>query len=240
MNQLREAATLAVAYVQEASRTLANHQTECGTCLLRQPCDDRAHLQRITYHASMVSRSELLAYLPEGHYATYHGANVHLHGDWWIGGTCRQSLHTTYLLQRPRGAVIDGVPLEDVRRAIDPEPTGIRAAVRATTTQVSHLLATCGFVLPIIVDYDEHKRVTVRYDPTVFARIDQEARHARRHGTGKAAEHAAYVVAALESLRDMTRLARTGALVQLDAYAETFRITRERVERQAAKRTPQA
>ncbi|MFI9553695.1 hypothetical protein [Nonomuraea endophytica] len=233
--QYREEAAAAIQATLDVSRAFQDHRAACKKCREHEECNDSRAFQRAVYDASKASRAAILAFTPEGHYVTYHGPNVHLHGEWWVAGTCRESLHTTLTLKRPRGAVIDNVPLDQVRLSIEPEPTGTLAAVRTTTAEIGALLATCGYVLAIAVEYDDHRRVTVRYDAPVFSRIEREARFAQRNAMGKASEDASYVVAALASLKNMTSLARAGAFAKIEQAREAARLTRQRV----ATRTPE-
>jgi hypothetical protein len=234
--QLREEAAAAIVATLSASQTWQEHRAACRKCLNQLECATSYHLQVAVNRATRTSDDALSVYMPADSFVEYHGPNVHQHGTWWVAGTCRHSLHTTYMLRRPKGAIIDNVPLADVRKAFEPEPRGMLAAVRESAAEISALLATCGYVLVVTVDYDEHKRVTVRYDAPVFANVEREARFARRNATGQAAEDAAYIVAALASLKNMTTLARAGALTRIDQTRDTAKRTRERVESRPTER----
>ncbi|MEU6783415.1 hypothetical protein ABZ912_29825 [Nonomuraea angiospora] len=227
--QLREEAAAAIVATLSASETWHGHRAACRKCANNLECTTSYELQVSVNRASRASDDALMAFMPPNSYVEYHGPHVHQHGTWWVASTCRKSLYTTFLLRRPNAEIIDNVPLADVRKAFEPEPRGMLAAVRESAAEISALLATCGYVLATHVDYDEHKRVTVMYDAPVFANIEREARFARRNATGQAAEDAAYIVAALASLKNMTNLARAGALARIDQTRDTAKRTRERV-----------
>ncbi|MEV1167375.1 hypothetical protein [Nonomuraea sp. NPDC049784] len=226
----RGAAYVAVEATQEARQAFDAHPATCRACMWHKPCDTRATLQRQVYMASQTARAALLEYAPQGSTVEYHGAAVHLHGVWRVSDTCRTSLHTSYLLHAERsGAIIDDVSLDDIRQPIEPEPSGVLAAVRRAVAEITRLLAACGFLLHVRVDAHEGT-VRVEYDAPMFARYDQQARYARTHATGRAQEDASYVVNALASLRSMSTLARTNALREVNAITRNAQTTRERVE----------
>lgn len=232
----RGAAYVAVEATQEARQAFDAHPATCPKCVKRQPCVTLADLQREVYMASQTSRAALLAYAPQGSTVEYHGAAVHLHGVWRVTDTCRKSLHTTYLLHAERsGAIIDDVSIDDVRQPIEPEPSGMLAAVRRAVAEITRLLAACGFLLHVRVDKHEGS-VRVEYDAAMFQHYDQQARYARMHAIGRAQEDAAYVVNALASLRSISTLARTNALREVNAITRNAQATRGRVEKRPAER----
>jgi hypothetical protein len=232
----RGAAYVAIEAVQNARQELTDHRIGCGKCHKRTACDKLADLQREVYQCSQTSRAALLAYASQGSSVEYHGPAVHLHGVWYVTDTCRPSLHTSYLLHIPgSGAIIDDVSLDEIRQPIEPEPTGILAAVRRAVAEITRLLATCGFLLHVRVTSEDGK-VRIEYDAPAFGRYDQQARYARKHATGKAQEEASYVVEALKSLRLMDQFARTGALREINGHARSAEAARERVEKRATRR----
>ncbi|WP_336214774.1 hypothetical protein [Nonomuraea sp. LPB2021202275-12-8] len=232
----RGAAYVAVLAVQTARQELADHRAECAACIKRNPCDTLAKLQSEVYMSSQTSRTALLTYAPQGSSVEYHGPAVHLHGVWYITDTCRTSLHTSYLLHALRsGAIIDDVPLDQIRQPIEPEPTGVLAAVQRAAAEITRLLAACGYLLHVRVTADEGK-VRIEYDAPMFGRYDHEARYARQHATGRAQEEASYVVEALISLRMMSQFARTGALREISSHARSAELARERVEKRPTRR----
>ncbi|MER7363307.1 hypothetical protein [Nonomuraea wenchangensis] len=233
----RGAAYVAVEAVQAARQELADHRAGCGKCINHAECHVLGDLQREVYMSSQTSHAALLAYAPQGSGVEYHGPAVHLHGVWYVTDTCRTSLHTSYLLHQHRsGAIIDDVPLEHIRQPIEPEPTGVLAAVQRAASEITRLLATCGYLLHVRVT-SENGKVVITWDAPQFARYDQEARYARQHATGQAQEDASYVVEALKSLRLMDQLARNGMLREINGYARSAEKARERVERRPNRRT---
>lgn len=233
----RGAAQTAIEATRDARRAFDEHHTTCADCLKRRPCDALAALQREVYMSSQTSRAALLAYAPQGSSVEYHGPAVHLHGVWRVADTCRRSLHTSYLLYAERsGAIVDDVALDDIRQPIEPEPSGILAAVRRAVAEITALLATCGYLLHVRVTAEDGK-VSIKWDAAMFGRYDQEARYARQHATGKAQEQAAYVVEALKSLRLMDQFARTGALREINGHERSAKLARERVESRPTRRT---
>ncbi|MEU6778587.1 hypothetical protein ABZ912_05240 [Nonomuraea angiospora] len=232
----RGAAYVAVEATQEARQAFDAHPLACPKCMKRQPCVTLADLQREVYMASQTSRATLLAYAPQGSTVEYQGPAVHLHGVWRVTDTCRKSLHTTYLLNAERsGAIIDDVSLDDIRQPIEPEPSGMLAAVRRAVAEITRLLAACGFLLHVRVDAHEGT-MRVEYDAPMFQQYDQQARYARMHATGKAQEDASYVVNALASLRSISTLARTNALREVNAITRNAQATRARVEKRPTER----
>src|SRR5690606_8007077 len=146
----RDAAHAAIQATRDARQALDAHSPKCQRCMWHKPCDPRATLQREVYMASQTSRTALLAYAPQGSTVEYHGPAVHLHGVWRVSDTCRGSLHTTYLLYAARsGAIIDDVSIDDIRQPIEPEPSGMLAAVRRAVAEITRLLATCGYLLHV-------------------------------------------------------------------------------------------
>ncbi|MEV6154945.1 hypothetical protein AB0L53_31850 [Nonomuraea sp. NPDC052129] len=237
MNPIRRgAAYVAVEAVQAARQALNDHRIACGKCVKQAACDTLANLQREVFMSSQTSRAALLTYAAQGSTVEYHGPAVHLHGVWYITDTCRTSLHTSYLLHAVRsGAIIDDVPLDQIRQPMEPEPTGVLAAVQRAAAEITRLLAACGYLLHVRV-FAEEGRARVEYDAPMFGRYDHEARYARQHATGKAQEEAAYVVEALISLRMMSQFARTGALREINGHARSAELARERVEKRTTRR----
>ncbi|WP_433443723.1 hypothetical protein [Nonomuraea sp. CA-141351] len=125
--------------------------------------------------------------------------------------------------------------LDDIRQPIEPEPSGVLAAVRRAVAEITRLLAACGMLLHVRVDAQEGS-VRVEYDAPMFQHYDQQARYARMHATGKAQENATYVVAALASLRSMTTFARTNALREIGQVTRSAEAARVRVETRATRR----
>jgi len=232
----RDAAHAAIQATRDARQALDAHSPKCQRCMWHKPCDPRATLQREVYMASQTSRTALLAYAPQGSTVEYHGPAVHLHGVWRVSDTCRGSLHTTYLLYAGRsGAIIDDVSIDDIRQPIEPEPSGMLAAVRRAVAEITRLLATCGYLLHVRVTSEDGK-VVITWDAPQFGRYDHQARYARQHATGKAQEEAAYVVEALKALRLMDQFARTGALREINGHERSARLARERVEKRTTNR----
>ncbi|TMR99541.1 hypothetical protein [Nonomuraea basaltis] len=232
----RGAAYVAVELTQQASQAFEEHRAACAACMKRTACDTLSELQKEVYVSSQTSRTALLMYASRGSNVEYHGAAVHLHGVWRVTDTCRKSLHTTYLLHAERsGAIIDDVSLDDIRQPIEPEPSGMLAAVRRAVAEITRLLAACGFLLHVRVTQKDGT-VRVEYDAVMFQRYDEQARFARQHGTGIAQEDAAYVVDALKSLRNMSALARTGALHTIYGVVRSAGAARGRVETRATRR----
>ncbi|GAB2918423.1 hypothetical protein ACFMQL_20385 [Nonomuraea fastidiosa] len=236
MDQDRKAAARTAAEATEKARkAMDNHHAECPTCIARKPCSRRTDLQRAVYNASQASHRALLAYAPTGSTVEYHGPAVHQHGVWTVQEATRSSLYTRLLLSRADGAIIDDVPLSDIRRPIEPEPTGTLAAVRTATSQLTRLLSSCGFLLHVRVA-EVDGRVMVQYDGPQFSRYERQAHYARQHATGQAAEDAAYVVRALDSLRNMSALARTGMLDEIRAVERTAAVTQRLREARPTRR----